>query len=1091
MITHELILASAGTGKTFRLTNRLIALLAHGHAPDSILASTFTRKAAGEILARVLGVLSGAASDPARLDELRKHTGVQDLDAERCAELLDELAACLPRLGVMTIDSFLARAARCFTLELGVPGGIPIAEDHADEELRVEALARVVGEQDVDTLTDLVVMLHGDLPGRSVVGTLLDAMQDGYEAFIETCERPETWGQPTVPSGGTLDDDALCQCAAALESLDLPRKRDGTQDSRWARANQTAIDHLRARNWEGLLGSGIAKNLSAADLGDGDAKYCSSPIPPEIRAAYMPAVEHARRVLLDRARRRTMATFELLARFDESYTALKRRRGMYRHEDVPRMLARAGATGLANLLYYRLDGAVHHVLLDEFQDTSRLQFELLEPMLDEMLAQHDGRSVFIVGDVKQSLYGWRQAEPGLLEHLPDRWSSLEVGTMDESYRSSPVVLDAVNRVFCSLEAHPKLVEAGQRWRSRFHSHVASSLTEHLPGWAELSVAGAPRQDRPEGQPELEDAPPAPPEPPDPPDPPDPLTIACERVASLRHRVPWARIAILLRKNKHTARAIHTLAQLGVPASQEGGAPVTDAAAVAAIVSAFRLAQHPGDSAAAFHVGTSPLAPRLRIENPLDPSNARDASMAVRRRLLLAGYAHTVAWLGDQCRAVMSRRELDRFEQLVSLGWRADAIGVAPASPGVFVRMVESTRLDAPGAEPVRVMTVHASKGLEFDAVILPELDEPLNGRHGAIIVDRPDPVGRAHAVCRWPNELLRRLDVDLDEIHDRHQRKQIDEQLCTLYVAMTRAVHHLEMIISPRDKADPKGDISDLLRVTLAPGVVPEPGARLWCDGDEAWPARASRAADHADAEPIEPEPVTLRLARSSPGRAGADRLAIRSPSQLAGVGGDWRGGGVDLRERLGLESRSLRARIGSIVHGWFELIGWIEDGVPSDPALIDAARAHGVDEHEAQALVPEFRRTLEQPEVASALSRASHEDSESVRLDRERGFAVRFEPEPGDEHAEPCIVSGRFDRLVFVPGLWGEVLDFKTDAVGADEGSLRARVEAHRPQLDAYRRAAASMLGLAPDRVRARIVFTAVGRVVEVPQAREGACDG
>jgi ATP-dependent exoDNAse (exonuclease V) beta subunit len=183
----------------------------------------------------------------------------------------------------------------------------------------------------------------------------------------------------------------------------------------------------------------------------------------------------------------------------------------------------------------------------------------------------------------------------------------------------------------------------------------------------------------------------------------------------------------------------------------------------------------------------------------------------------------------------------------------------------------------------------------------------------------------------------------------------------------------------------------------------------------------------------------------------------------------------------------------GTLMHAWFELIEWLDAAEPDDDALRIAAGplTSGGD---LASPIAQFRRALAQPAVRAVLSRATferpaepgcatlvHADSNLTRpqwqVSRECPFAVR----DGD-----AILSGQMDRLVVLRDgdrtVAADVVDFKTDAVSADDpATLAARVAWYRPQLEAYRRAAATLLGLASDRVSARLVFTQPGLVVPV----------
>ena len=141
---HELVLASAGTGKTWQLTSRYLALLLRGDAPERILATTFTRKAAGEILARVLARLCDAAEGGCELATLQQLYPDLQLDAGCCRAALARLTRDVERLRIGTLDSYFARIGRSYGLELGLPPAWSIADEVELAELQLEALGELL-----------------------------------------------------------------------------------------------------------------------------------------------------------------------------------------------------------------------------------------------------------------------------------------------------------------------------------------------------------------------------------------------------------------------------------------------------------------------------------------------------------------------------------------------------------------------------------------------------------------------------------------------------------------------------------------------------------------------------------------------------------------------------------------------------------------------------------------------------------------------------------------------------------------------------------------------------------------------------------
>lgn len=1089
----RVVRASAGTGKTFSLTNRYIGLLHEGAEPGAILATTFTRQAAGEILERVLGRLAKACEGGEALEELRAHVDPA-LTAEACRGMLSRVFGSLHRVSVLTLDAFFMRVASGFATELGLPAGWGIVEEDADEATRGEALGRMLGAMTVVDVLDSLAALGGGAPRRSVREVVLEDINAAYAAYLMTRGAPEAWEVV-----GRAERPVLrCSVEELVERLESARPhlamtKEGRPNKNWERAHNKAILLCREGRWMDLLDGGITEKLAA-----GEESFARQPFDDRLVAAYRPAVEHAIALAMHGLYRQNTALRGLLSRFDEAYQSMKLASGRLRFDDLPRLLLERSLLADGQVLYERLDARIDHVLLDEFQDTSLTQFRLLKPMLDELLSGEGAgerpRSVFCVGDEKQSLYGWRDAAPELLPALPEAWEAMGEGEpLVASYRSSPAVIDAVNTVFGSIETNAALRSEGAephgaemartRWVAMFSTH--RSAREGRSGKVVLRTAPqAPVDATAEEKGELM------------------LQYAASRVRAIHDRAPWASVGVLLRRRTHIAALLHLLQRAGLEASERGGNPVTDAPSVAAAISALRMASHPGDSAAFYHVSTSPLGEVLGLEDPLDPGGGRRLGRALRTRLMDEGLTRMLCdWLG-RCASSMDARGVERFEQLIDLasGWESRGGGTV----GEFVRFVEGKRVEVPGRALVQVMTIHSSKGLEFDAVVLPELDRPLKPKSsGGVIVHREAALGEVDAVTLTSNKTMRAVDAKLGDLYRHWAGGHVLEEMCGLYVAMTRAVHMLEMIVPPEPertessqqkkdkeresrrregKIEPPFTPSGVLLAAMQddPDTMedPPPESVLWSTSHGPDWAEAHRP-DSPQAS-TDPRPVVpLRLDRRAPSSGATLRFAQVSPSSLK----DERR--VRLEDRLRLVPAEGRER-GSLLHAFFERVGWIDEagGIPDAAALQEIGAQLGYDSADVERAVADFGRAISDTETAEVLKagayRAQWGEGCDLELWRERPFAVRRSAGRG-----PSLLRGYFDRVVVVRRggrvIAADVLDFKTDRVDADDAkALTARVEQYRLQLDAYREAAGVLLGLDAEDVSARLVFLEVGRVVE-----------
>ena len=1037
---HELLLASAGTGKTFRLTHHLIDLLATGEDPGRILASTFTRKAAGEILDRVLSRLVEGATLPEKLEDLNQHLRRGALDSESCTALLAGLVRRLDRFQVRTLDAFFVHLGHLYSYDLGLPAGWTIADEHQEQRLFDEATLRMLETTPTEELVELLRSVQREEgAGRSVRNGVRRAIEEARDPFNESA--PEAWEWLEVPEA--LEKSVLEMVLGTIEGFEVPLTQQGTQAKNWANGKANILDCLAEGNWSGLLKQGLIKKVRA-----GETTFDRRPIEDDLSEAIRLLCKQAAHALMKELADRNLAMRSLMERFQESLDAVKRERGLLGFEDLPRALAPDGVRGFAALeereldLEYRLDARIDHLLLDEFQDTAPVQWRLLARLTEEILSEQTGtRSFFCVGDVKQSIYGWRSAEPRLLKGLGEWYEGqLKRETLTDNYRSSAVILDTVNRVFRRVsesrafegDNNEPYRRAAHAWQTDFEEHVAK---QDLPGAALMVQARPHDEDEDSWEPVLE------------------LTVA--RVAALAAEAPDATIGVLVRSNKPIPWLLERLLARGLVASGEGGNPLTDSWGVLHFLSLLHLADHPGDSAAGFHVEHSPLWTTLSTLAGGELTSPARASSFVRERLAWESLGDFAAGFLGAVDGAEEYGDWDRhrFRQLVDLAYTHGAAGLRLAG---FVQLVREAKVEDPSASGIKVMTIHASKGLEFDAVLLPELDEVLQPRGGGVLTRRPDPRERYEVCCADPGTAAAHLDERTRALHDEHKERVMEEALCVLYVAMTRARHRLELLArQPSNKMT----YARLLRDRLGAGEADADGV-IWrhSDGVTSWFAPD----EQHEPQPAAPTPP-LELAPSTSLR----ERPTRSPSGEEG--------GRELRGRALLPKPAERATTyGSLLHRWMEEVEWLDDFTLEDEHLLALAAKLEPDTAIRRRALEAWRRCLTFDEVRTCLGRPPMAGLfDAPELWRERPFAVVLEHD-----GQEVLWSGAFDRVVVFPDR-AELVDFKTDSVEGEK--LQQRVEHYRPQLEAYRKALAAMTGLAEKSIEASFLFLHGGQRVRL----------
>ena len=1026
-VRHLLLRASAGTGKTHRLSNRYLALLLGGADAGTILATTFTRKAAHEILERVLQKLAAGASDPAKLASLEGEIG-RRASREECLDHLARLVRRMDRLQIGTIDAFFAQLARLFALEIGLPAGWRIADDAERDALVAAAASEALAGAESDALLELLRDFQKQAAERSVHEALVRFGERGREILRESTREAWTRIRP-LPDA---DEEALKSAVAALPALRLPRTKAGLEHDGWSKCRRTLVECVERGAWIDVLAVGLAEKVCA-----GETTFFRHAIEDHHVAVIGPIVEHALHVATAELVRQNEAARGLLEAHETSYETLSRGRGLLQFHDLPDALARgalARSEDSRRDLARRLDGRIDHLLLDEFQDTAPVQWRVLRPIADEIVGDATGeRTFFCVGDEKQSIYGWRGAEPRLLAGLASKRPSLAVEGMHESYRSSRAVLGTVNQVFGTLGSNPAFVdskgdarkeaEAARAFAKDFPRHDPAPGVD-VPGAAFLVQAPAPTDaaQRPV------------------------LALAVGRVREILADAPRATVGVLVRTRKWIPELIHLLRVEGFSASDEGGNPLTDSIAVLHALSLLHLADHPEDRAALFHVATSALARKIGIAP--DAEEAGEAARRVRGELAALGYGGFLASIRPVENDGYGAWDARRFGQLVdlALAWEVRA----GSRPSAFVDHVRKTKVEDPTAAQVRVMTVHGSKGLEFDAVVLPELDAPLGRREDGLWTSRPDPEGPIETVTHGLRKELAAAHRALESVRLDLAQRRATEELCILYVAMTRARHRLDLVVEHPDARRGGLSYASILRAALVPSAAAD-DVELWRHAENRSPWFRPEIAHAAESGGAPETRIPLRFAPSKRPRS----LPGFSPSRAKDVG--------PIRaSRLLRPVAAITAR-GRVLHRLLQEVEWIETFDRTDEDLIAIGRRIEPDEATVRSTVEEFRAVLAHPVARASLS----SPGDDARVRREQRFAFVRK----DDGAE-AMWTGAFDRVVLRKGS-AEILDFKTDR------ALDA--EAYRPQMEAYRQALARTTGLAETAIATTLLFVSADSVERV----------
>lgn len=1019
-----LIVANAGSGKTYRLVTRCLELLARGEAPDRILALTFTRKAAAEFLQKLFGRLAQAARDPSALAKLREDLDDPALSADQCTQWLRHLAAALPRLSMGTMDGFFGRIVRSFPFELGLGREFRLLDEAGLEENRQLALegffaAAAETRGGLDQLVELLRQESRHRSGRAVFATIESAARSLQQSYLET--PPDVvWGDPARiwPEGSViLTAGPVAPAVEALRVAIAATHPDlGTKAvTQWHTWLDLANAHRPPRRMDPELDKFLIGKLAggSADRTTGelyvpvgtkkeDRLYLRGNL-PDLR-------ENLRRSLvkleLEAKLQTSRALHALLAHYETAYHAAVRETGALTFADIALFLADSADEAWRRDLDYRLDGRHDHWLLDEFQDTSRTQWRILEPLADEIIQDTSAaRTFFYVGDTKQAIYGWRGGDARLFWEIRDHYNRgrtdvVEEDRLDVSHRSARAIIEAVEQ---TLNPSTLAQHAGEfrfpdqtlaEWRQAWVTHRA---VDHAPeGYARCEFV-EPRDDD-----ESKDE-----------------ALSRHVVDILREVQPLERGldgAILVRTNDELARYVAVLKKEGIPAAAEGKTnPCLASPSGVALHALIRFIASPAEVISRAHAEASPWRVILGTDTASFAAQAR-------RDAARGGFAPTVrGWVRRAIAAgIIADGELDAF---IAAASDFDAIAGRAGDWSGFARAVEHRTLEeseTPGA--VRVMTVHQAKGLGADVVILPELDGKAmtDFRETAGIALHRDDEGAVQWGLALPRKDLCEADPVLKDARERIRARQSYEALCVLYVAMTRAKKALYCLAAQGRNDKNAGQW--LERAFPGTGHLRELGNKTWF---KAHPLSDLRS-PVSEASP----PLTLQVSgfSSHPSPSPSRRIPPRAADII---------------------NHAAARRHGSEVHRLLAGIAWLDQKIPA----LDQG-------HPAAEAVREFLASAEGRQLFTR-------PSATTDLWRERSFDVFDNGE---------LLTGTFDRVHIETKdgrpIAAQIYDFKTDGTGA------GRPGRHREQLEAYRRAAARLLGLDLEKVTATVL--AVGSRTE-----------
>ena len=416
--------ASAGSGKTFALTVRYITLLLLGAKPNEILTLTFTNKAAAEMSQRVLNTLQTLGDDKSYLGEISRVSNLsEDEILSKKSNLLNLFSNS--SLSIYTIDKFVNKILKEFGGYAGISDDFEILSD--DEELLGYHFLNSLDESSFKDLVDFSLY----------EGKKFNSLFTLFKSLIEKNEEFDT-----LDIDASLIDllkDEILKCSFKIKEHFL----------NCSEASSSAIKAVDFTNFEELfLKTWIQKDSLF------DYSYFKKCANETINNEFLNLKELFFKYYKVRASYSLSKIFKLFNKFKEFKFEFNKRKNYYEFNDISNMVYMLLNSKIdRDFLYFRLDSNYNHILIDEFQDTSILQYNILKPLIEEIISGNSEKfkTFFYVGDPKQSIYRFRGGNKELFDYVLKQNSQISLNSLNTNYRSNKVVVDFVNSVFTKLD----------------------------------------------------------------------------------------------------------------------------------------------------------------------------------------------------------------------------------------------------------------------------------------------------------------------------------------------------------------------------------------------------------------------------------------------------------------------------------------------------------------------------------------------------------------------------------------------------------------------------------------------------------------
>ncbi len=708
--------ASAGSGKTFALSVRYIALVLRGENINEIVALTFTKKAANEMKERIIATFLDLQNKKGELEAVCSELDIsQDEAIKRRDERLSVFLQS--ELKIYTFDAFFSGILKKFSQNLGISPDYSVQDSLQD--LAWKKFAKEASK-DKELLSELALMM--------IISSQKEA------SFSQTLAKfYESFGGELKDSGASYPDDSKVRAAQRVINEHIALQKG---------ASDTAKKTFSEQNLFELFKSKVFARESL------DYRTFSKIYTTELDRLFSELKEAAKNYILEVEKYRLSGFSKLLKLYKASNLELNKEINALSFADINKLVFKLLVQSLdKEALYFRLDGRINHLLVDEFQDTNVIQYEIILPLIAEIVSgygQNGLGSFFYVGDTKQSIYKFRGGKKELFDKLGDDFSQIDIENLPSNYRSLKALVKFNNAVFEEIYHRYGLSFEPQEPAKKDETlsyevsgecayfEVEKDDYGYLRVLSDEDIAGA---------------------------------VVSQAKELLKAGVNASDITVLCWKNSDISLISEVLSSAGIKSVNEGTLELKRTPLVAVIIEYAKFCL---------------FKEEIYEKNVKALVNANVKKISIKPE---ESATNSLFYLAKNLGINMADVDILRLFEL--------SMGYKNLSDFIFNLENFSSKISPKSSDGVRVMTVHKSKGLEFAHVIVCDMMGKGRGDDSNFITEYNE---KGEWIVKSKISGRENFDSDYASVLEQMKELEKQENINKIYVAFTRATKSLIII---------------------------------------------------------------------------------------------------------------------------------------------------------------------------------------------------------------------------------------------------------------------------------------------------------